>query len=132
MRALGVEDEPSFQGVFKEMFERLGAEVVVAADAEAGWLAASVQRFDVALVDIGLPGENGISLGARLRGKLRCRQVLLTSGYPVWWLHARGLTARYTLTKPFTLDDLAAALGVAAPGPRREAPAGEPLVPRHA
>jgi len=110
MRVLIVEDEPLIadgvrQGLVKAAF---AADVVGSADAARAAL--QVENFDLAVVDIGLPREDGLQL---LRS-LRLRHQAL----PVLMLTARdGVNDRVTaldlgaddyLTKPFHVAELVA------------------------
>lgn len=113
MRALLVEDEPSYQALLREMLESLGAEVVVASNVSAAWEAARGKRFDVALIDAVLAGGDGAALAKELHESLKCRRTILMSGYPSWWLRSRTSGGSPTLTKPFRIAELSEALDIA-------------------
>ena len=65
------------------LLRRVGHEVQVAEDAVAALDAASACQFDVALIDIGLPGMNGYELAERLQnGSTHERPLLVAmTGY---------------------------------------------------
>lgn len=115
MRVLLVEDEASYREVLQDLLEGLGAEVVAVGTAAAAWAAASTTRFDAALIDVVMRGEDGFALATRLKDSYRCRRVVLMSGYPIWWLRARGIGASPALTKPFSLEAMLDALGLTPP-----------------
>ena len=115
MRVLLVEDEASYRELLQELLQGLGAEVVTASTAATAWAAAQDTRFDAALIDVVMPGEDGFALATRLKDSYRCRRVVLMSGYPIWWLRGRGIGTSPALTKPFSLDDLIDALGITPP-----------------
>ena len=67
VRVLLVEDEPDTSEMVTTVLERCGARVRLAASAADATLALGPDRFDVLLVDIGLPGEDGYGLIRRVR-----------------------------------------------------------------
>jgi two-component system phosphate regulon response regulator OmpR len=62
-----VDDEPDVREVLEEYFTTHGFEVRVAADAAAARALLKSDRADVALIDIHMPGEDGLSLARHLR-----------------------------------------------------------------
>ena len=67
MRVLLVEDEP---GLVLTLTDRLGREgylVEVARDGESGVARAAQERFDLILLDVGLPRRNGFDVCRDLR-----------------------------------------------------------------
>ncbi len=81
MRVLLVEDDDVIREVTQLALERNGFTVVVAADGLTGLAAFRERRPDVALLDIMLPGMNGVSL---------CRQIREESPTPVIMMSARA------------------------------------------
>jgi DNA-binding response OmpR family regulator len=81
MRVLLVEDDAVIREATQLTLERNGFEVDVAADGLAGLGAFRVRRPDVALLDLMLPGMNGVSL---------CRQIREESPTPVIMMSARA------------------------------------------
>lgn len=78
--------------------------------AEAFYRGLVDQRFDLAVIDIGLPGEDGLSLARRLRTSGGVGIVIL-SGHGQLDDRLRGLTsADFYLVKPVDLRELAAVL----------------------
>ena len=67
MRLLLVEDEVDIQGFLRRSLEEAGYEVEVAPDARTAEQLATGSQFDILIVDLGLPGRDGISLILRLR-----------------------------------------------------------------
>jgi two-component system KDP operon response regulator KdpE len=65
--ALVVEDDPDVQKVLRMMLESNGFRVVVAENCERGERDARSQRPDIAIVDLGLPDQDGIDLITRVR-----------------------------------------------------------------
>jgi two-component system phosphate regulon response regulator OmpR len=62
-----VDDEPDVREVLQEYFATHGFEVLAAADARAARALIRARRADVALIDIHMPGEDGLSLARHLR-----------------------------------------------------------------
>ena len=111
MRVLLVEDDPAIRETASLVLERHGFEVSSAADGETGLAEFERSEPDVALLDVMLPGIDGVSV---------CRRIRETSELPVVMLTARsdpldvvaGLEAGADdyVTKPFDGPVLAARL----------------------
>ena len=69
-RTLIVEDEPKVAAALREGLEGEGYEVVVEGSGEAAYYRLTTDRFDVVLLDLRLPGRDGIEIlsAARRRG----------------------------------------------------------------
>jgi DNA-binding response OmpR family regulator len=112
MQILVVEDEPGMAKLLERTLQEDGHQVVLANDGKQGFEIARCTNFDVIVLDVMLPGMDGISVARRLR---ECRDQT-----PVLMLTARdspgdivtGLDsgADDYLTKPFSLDVLLARL----------------------
>ena len=66
-RTLVVEDEPSSRHLIKSILQLRGHDVEACADAESAWEIAKRDRFDLAVLDMRLPGMDGVELCRRLR-----------------------------------------------------------------
>jgi PAS domain S-box-containing protein len=82
-RILIVEDNEDAREMMRQALELAGHEVHVCEDGPSGVDAARELRPDVALVDIGLPGEDGYSVAGRIRDLPAGREMLLiaVTGY---------------------------------------------------
>ena len=80
-RVLLVEDDANLREATQEALRRDGFDVAVAADGEAGFDAFRRERPDVVLLDVMLPGMDGVSV---------CRSIRAESSTPVVMLSARG------------------------------------------
>jgi len=79
---LVVDDEPDIRQLIREILEDEGYEVAVAEDAEQAKELRLLRRPDLVLLDIWMPGEDGISLlkGWKKSGSLCC-PVIMMSGH---------------------------------------------------
>jgi DNA-binding response OmpR family regulator len=104
---LVVEDDDSIRGLVETALTSSGFDVVTAADGEQGLELAERRHPDLVVLDIGLPGVDGLEVIRQLRGR---------SGVPVIFLTARSdeidrilsfeLGADDYLTKPFSPREL--------------------------
>ena len=122
MRILLVEDDRAISGPVKK---RLEAEHHAVDLCETGQEAADYLRltpYDVALMDIGLPGEDGISVVRRCRAAGVDTPVLFLTARDAVADRVAGLDAGGDdyLVKPFALDELMARVRVLS---RRRSPA---------
>jgi DNA-binding response OmpR family regulator len=77
---LVVDDEPELRSLLAEYFARHGFTVEAAADAAAARAALAVQAPALAILDINMPGENGLSLARWMReAHPRVGLVMLTT-----------------------------------------------------
>lgn len=110
MRVLIVEDETLIAAGVRQGLLRAGFVADIVGDADAARAALHAEAFDLAVIDIGLPREDGLQLVRSLRAR---HQVL-----PLMMLTARDrisdrvsaldLGADDYLTKPFHVDELVA------------------------
>ena len=81
---LVVDDEPDVREVLEEYFSTHGYAVLGAESASAARAIAAAQPVDLALVDLHMPGEDGLSLARHLRERYaRVAIVMLTSASTV-------------------------------------------------
>ncbi|WP_158886864.1 two-component system response regulator CseB [Amycolatopsis anabasis] len=93
---LFVEDDDVIREATQLSLERVGFRVTVAADGLAGLEAFQAERPDVALLDVMLPGMNGVSL---------CRRIREESLTPVIMLSARADSVDVVLGLEAGADD---------------------------
>lgn len=123
MRLLLVEDELHIQSFLRGSLEEAGYRVDVASDARTARALAVEEKYDILIVDLGLPDQDGISLILRLRELGVSAPVLILSARRSVDDRVRGLEQGGDdyLTKPFALAELLARLRNLL---RRNAPAG--------
>lgn len=104
------DDDDDFRTTVARRFRRRGYQVEEVADAEQALAACGRRQFDVAIVDLVMPGMSGIDLLERLRkSHPDCEVLLLTGqGTIATAVEAMKLGAYDYLTKPFPLDSLEA------------------------
>jgi len=118
-RLLIVDDETRILSILAKLFAEDGYEVETSADPEAAAAVASELHPDVALVDLAMPGIDGIELLSRMRTDNPRLQVVIMTAYGSISsaVEAMRRGAFDYITKPFDNDELrlvvSRALGVA-------------------
>src|SRR5271163_3869019 len=112
MRLLLVEDELDIQDFLKRSLEEAGYQVDAASDGKTAECLASEGAYDLLVVDLGLPDQDGITLILRLRQIGVRAPVLILSARRSVDDRVRGLEQGGDdyLTKPFALAELLARL----------------------
>ncbi len=107
---LVVDDEPELRSLLSEYFGRHGFAVRTAPDAAAARLAIAEALPDLAILDVNMPGENGLSLARWLRdAHPRVGLVMLTTaGESVDRVVGLELGADDYIPKPFEMRELLA------------------------
>jgi len=110
VRLLVVEDETQLRDQLAAELDRAGHAVDAAEDGEAARILIRDNPYDVAIIDLGLPRLDGISLieGARTDG--HTMPILILTARGDWQDKVRGLEAGADdyLTKPFHMEELKA------------------------
>ena len=110
MRLLLVEDDLKIAEFISKGFREAGFVLEHVADGEAGLAAALVTPYDAAIIDIMLPGLDGLSLIERLRAQQIDMPVIILSARRSVDDRIRGLQQGSDdyLTKPFSFSELLA------------------------
>jgi signal transduction histidine kinase/CheY-like chemotaxis protein len=119
LRVLAVDDEPEFLGGVEAILRAAGHEVVTASDGAEAMTRAREQTLDLAIIDLGLPGKNGLEVVGALRRAGVMNKFILMTGWDTDTLAAASRLAlcdRF-LQKPFGGDDLRRAVGELATPP---------------
>lgn len=77
MRIVIVDDDPDTCTLLAQILEGLNQEVATFANAESVWMYHSLDEVDLFLLDIGLPGLDGIALGRSLRATPNGRRAMV-------------------------------------------------------
>ena len=110
MRLLLIEDDAILRLSLKRQLEAEGHRVDLASDGEDGLFQAREYPFDLAIIDLGLPKVNGITVLQTLRAEGRTLPILVLTARSSWQDKVRGLEAGADdyLVKPFEYPELAA------------------------
>jgi two-component system response regulator MprA len=112
MRVLVVDDEPAVREVLARILEVEGFEVALAGDGRAAVRAQAAARADAVLLDVLMPGLDGLEVCRRLRGTGDRTPVLMLTARDGVGDRVAGLEAGADdyLPKPFALEELLARL----------------------
>jgi two-component system response regulator PhoP len=110
MRLLIVEDDSALRTELVRQLSVEGYAVDGASDGRDGLFMASEYDYDLAIIDLGLPEIDGLSLIAQLRANGRDAPVLVLTARDAWQDKVKGLEAGADdyLTKPFHPEELRA------------------------
>jgi two-component system response regulator PhoP len=110
MRVLLIEDEAPLRLGLARQLQAEGYRVDQAADGEEGLFLAREYPFDLAIVDLGLPKLNGLTIVQRLRAEGSAVPILILTARGTWQDKVAGLEAGADdyLVKPFEYPELAA------------------------
>jgi len=122
LRLLLVDDEVEFLEPMKARLERRGLACATATSGEEALRLLGSERFDCAVVDVKMPGMDGLELLRRMRRTWPETAVVLLTGHASVELGVQGmeLGAFEYLLKPVELDDLLDTVRRAAAGARRD------------
>jgi two-component system response regulator PhoP len=110
MRLLLVEDDDALRLGLAHQLEKEGYRVDQARDGAEGLFLAQEYPFDLAIVDLGLPRLDGLTIVQRLRAEGRTMPLLILTARGSWQDKVSGLEAGADdyVTKPFEYPELAA------------------------
>ena len=108
MRALVVEDDPDVGPDVVRGLEAAGFVVDLVRNGEDAWFHGDTEDYDVAVVDLGLPRLDGLSVIRRWRANHRHFPVLILSARGDWTEKVEGIEtgADDYLSKPFQMAEL--------------------------
>jgi len=127
MRILLVEDDKNLQAHVKEHLMTAKYSVDVAGDGESGLFQGQEFPYDAAIIDLGLPKLDGVSVIKSLREQGFTFPILILTARGSWQDKVSGLDAGADdyLTKPFHIEELLARLNALI---RRSAGQASPLI----
>jgi two-component system, OmpR family, copper resistance phosphate regulon response regulator CusR len=110
VRLLVIEDEPKVGQALREGLQAEGDEVVLAETGEDGFFLASNRVFDLIVLDVMLPGRDGLEVLDALRKQSISTPVLLLTAKDAVESRVAGLDAGADdyLVKPFAFPELSA------------------------
>ncbi len=110
MRVLVVEDEQKVAGALRDGLESEGYEVIVEGTGEGAFFRGATESFDVILLDLGLPGRDGLHILQSLRQRDVKTPVLILTARDTAQDRVIGLDSGGDdyLVKPFAFAELLA------------------------
>ena len=126
MRVLVIDDEPYVRSALQRVLASRGDEVETAADAEAGIANLAASPKDLVIVDIVLPGTDGVGAIGRIRAQFPQTRIIAISGGGNFGIEdyrpeaistraylaaARSAGADAALAKPFETRELRELIG---------------------
>src|SRR5712691_181576 len=105
---LVVDDSKEVREVLHDLLNRYGHTVVSCPDGESGLVELEARRFDLVIVDVGLPGISGLELANRLKQRWPGTTIALMTGYldRLGPDDARANGVDFVLGKPFSFDQV--------------------------
>jgi two-component system OmpR family response regulator len=136
-RILVVDDEPEVRETLREYLEASGFEMYVAGDGDGVRKVVEKRRIDVVLMDLNLPGEDGLALTRQLRASHNMGIIMITAaGQTVDRIVGLEMGADDYVSKPFELREVLARIRSLLrrlrdqPRPAPNAPADKPGIVR--
>jgi DNA-binding response OmpR family regulator len=110
VRILVVEDDPRIAAFVLKGLEESGYGVAVAHDGEDGYLDALLNEYDLIVLDLMLPGMDGINVARKLRAERKTTPILMLTARDSEQDTIQGLDAGADdyLTKPFSFGEFLA------------------------
>jgi len=110
MRVLVVEDDPTVAADLAQALGAAGFLVDLSGNGEDAWFGGEVEDYDVAIVDLGLPRLDGLSVIRRWRAADRRFPILILSARSDWTEKVTGIEAGADdyLAKPYQMGELLA------------------------
>jgi DNA-binding response OmpR family regulator len=110
VRALIVEDEAAVAADLALALQDAGFIVDLARDGEDAWFLGNTEDYDVAILDLGLPRMDGLSVLRRWRSEQRAFPIIILSARNDWTERVMGIEAGADdyLGKPFEIGELIA------------------------
>ena len=112
MRLLLVEDNPSLGPALKRALEQAGFAVDLSSDGPEAEALGEIEPYDAVVLDLGLPGRDGLSVLRHWRSRGRRMPVLILTARGAWQEKVEGFQAGADdyLAKPFQTEELLARL----------------------
>lgn len=110
MRVLIVEDDPLIADAVRQALAKAGFAADIVSSSEAARAALQAESFDLAIIDIGLPREDGLQLVRRWRAIGKATPILMLTARDGLSdrVNALDLGADDYMTKPFEVTELIA------------------------
>jgi len=112
MRILLIEDDPMIARDVSSYLDKSGYLVSHEKNGEDGWFAGDSEDFAAVILDLGLPGMDGLNVLKRWRAAGRAMPVIILTARGNWEERVEGIDAGADdyLAKPFRMQELLARL----------------------
>jgi len=112
MRVLLVEDDKRIVSDVERVLKAAGYVVETVSDGEEAWFRGDTEDYGAVILDLGLPGMDGLSVLKRWRANERRMPVLILTARGSWAERVDGIDAGADdyLPKPFRMEELLARL----------------------
>jgi two-component system, OmpR family, response regulator len=112
MRILVIEDDDRIRSDLTATLEASGYVVDAESDGEEGWHLGDTETYAAAILDLGLPTLDGLSILKRWRNAGRTLPVLVLTARGTWTERVEGIDAGADdyLPKPFKMEEMLARL----------------------
>lgn len=112
MRVLLVEDDRRIASDIRSALQAAGYVVETASDGEEAWFRGDTEDYGAIILDLGLPGMDGLAVLKRWRANGRQIPVLIVTARGSWAERVDGIDAGADdyLPKPFRMEELLARL----------------------
>ena len=112
LRVVLIEDDVALRNQIGEELDRSGCRVDTASDGETGLYLLTEYHCDIAVVDLGLPGMDGLDVIRKARESKPRLPILILTARDRWQDKVEGLEAGADdyLAKPFHIEELLARL----------------------
>ena len=112
MRLLLVEDDRRIASDVERALQAAGYVVETVRDGEEAWFRGDTEDYGAVILDLGLPGMDGLAVLKRWRGNGRTMPVLILTARGSWAERVDGIDAGADdyLPKPFRMEELLARL----------------------
>jgi DNA-binding response OmpR family regulator len=110
MRVLVIEDEQKMADLIKRGLEEEGMEVETAYEGDSGLNAGKTGNHDLIILDLGLPGRDGLDISREIRASGIKTPILILTAQDSTEMKVKGLDsgADDYLTKPFAFTEMLA------------------------
>ncbi len=112
MRVLVVEDDPRISRDVIETLNSAGYATDHASEGEEAWFKGDTEDYSAVILDLGLPGMDGLAILKKWRTNGRAFPILVLTARGTWSERVEGIDAGADdyLPKPFQMDELLARL----------------------
>lgn len=110
MRVLVVEDDERLSSALQSALTATGYVAEIESDGEVAWVRGDTESFDAAILDLGLPTMDGLTILKRWRRAGRDVPILVLTARGQWEERVEGIEAGADdyLVKPFRMEEVVA------------------------